>query len=155
MFQFESNQKILVWSEPPRANELSKHFNKPGGHFSNITSNDECFKITVYSDYTEYVVEPIVNDATITEGPPWSFAFVEFLKLVDKSKKWHHNIVDQYAKNEVDNNDDGRQPFDFLICSNWFLKDIGLITKTGESDESSNGDSDNISEASSLVSDGK
>ncbi len=46
-------------------------------------------------------------------------------------------------------------PFEFLVFSKWYLKDIGLITKTGESDELSNGNSDNISEASSRVSDEK
>ncbi len=101
------------------------------------------------------MVEPIVNDATTTEGPPWSFPFVELLKLVDKSKEWQHNIVSQYSKKEIDNNIDGSQPFEFLIYSKWFLKDIGLITKTGDSDKSSNGNSDHISEASSHVSDGK
>jgi hypothetical protein len=131
------------------------YFDKPRGHFTDITSNDECFKITVHRDYAEYVVEPIVNESITTEGLPWSFPFVELLKLVDRSKKWHHNIVSQYAKNDIDNNDDGRQPFEFLMYLNWFLKDIGLITKTGNSEESSNGDSDNISEASSRVSDGK
>ena len=101
LFQFESNQRILVWPQPPNANELSKHFGQPRGHFTNITSNNECFKITVRRDYADYVVEPIINDATTTEGPPWSFPFVEFLKLVDRSKKWHPNIVDQYARNEI------------------------------------------------------
>ena len=46
-------------------------------------------------------------------------------------------------------------PFEFLVFLKWYLKDIGLITKTGESDELSNGNSDNISDASSRVSDGK
>ena len=101
------------------------------------------------------MVEPIVNDSTTTEGPPWSLPFVEFIKFVDGTKKWHHNIVDQYAKNMIEKNYLGTEPFEFLIYSNWFLKDIGLITKTGDSDESSNGDSDNISEASPRVSDGK
>ena len=135
LFQFESSRKILLWPQPPNAFELSKHFNKPREDFANITSSDECFKIAVHRDYAEYVVEPIVNDSTTTKGPPWSFPFVEFLKLVDRSKKWHHNIVDQYAKNEMDNIDDGIRHFEFLIYSNWFLKDTGVITKTGDSDE--------------------
>ena len=49
----------------------------------------------------------------------------------------------------------GTESFDFLIFSKWFLKDIGVITKTGDSDETSNGEGDNNSEASSGVSDGK
>ena len=49
----------------------------------------------------------------------------------------------------------GTESFEFLIFSNWFLKDIGVITKTGDSDETSNGEGDNHSEASSRVSDGK
>ena len=49
----------------------------------------------------------------------------------------------------------GTTSFEFLIFSNWFLKDIGVITKTGDSDETSNGEGDNNSEASPRVSDGK
>ena len=101
------------------------------------------------------MVEPIVNDSTTTDGPPWSLPFVEFLKFVDGTKKWHHNIVDQYSKNMSEENYLGTTSFEFLIFSNWFLKDIGVITKTGDSDETSNGEGDNNSEASSRVSDGK
>ena len=101
------------------------------------------------------MVEPIVSDSTITDGPPWSSPFVEFLKFVDGTKKWHHNIVDQYSKKLSGENYLGTESFEFLIFLNCFLKDIGLITKTGDSDESSNGEGDNNSEASSRVSDGK
>ena len=155
LFQFESNRKILVWPQPLDKYELSRIFDLPRNNFVNITSTNECFKITVQRDYAEYVVEPIVNDSTTTEAPPWSIPFVEFLKFVDRTKKWHHNIVDQYIINVIDKNYLGTGPFSFLIYSNWFLKDIGLITKTGDSDESSNGEGDNNSEASSRVSDGK
>ncbi len=72
--------------------------------------------------YAEYVVEPIVNDSTTTEGPPWSFPFVEFLNFVDRTEKWHHNIVDQYAKNAIDKNYLGTEPFVFLIYSNFVLE---------------------------------
>ena len=74
---------------------------------------------------------------------------------MDRTKTWNHNIVDQYAKNMIEKNYLGTEPFVFLIYSNWFLKDIGVITKTGDSDETSNGEGDNNSEASSCVSDGK
>ena len=101
------------------------------------------------------MVEPIVNDSTTTDGPPGSLPFVEFIKFVDGTKKWHHNIVDQYSNNMSGENYLGTESFEFLIFSNWFLKDIGVITKTGDSDETSNGEGDNNSEASSRVSDGK
>ena len=155
LFQFESNRKILVWPQPLDKYELSRIFDLPRTNFVNITSTNKCFKITVQRDYAEYVVEPIVNDSTTTEAPPWSIPFVEFLKFVDRTKIWHHNIVDQYEKNVIDKNYLRMRPFSFLIYSNWFLKDIGLITKTGDSDELSNGEGDNNSEASSRVSDGK
>ena len=155
LFQFESNRKVLVWPQPPNVFELSKHFDKPRGHFKNITSNDKCFKITVQKDYAEYVFEPIVNESITTEGPPWSIPFVELLNIVTNSKKWYHNIISQYSKTVLDKKNSQGLPFEFLVFSKWYLKDIGLITKTGESDELSNGDSDNISDASSRVSDGK
>ena len=101
------------------------------------------------------MVEPIVNDSTTTEAPLWSIPFVEFLKFVDETKKWHHNIVDQYSNNMSGKNSRGTESFEFLIFSDWFLKDIGVVTKTGDSDETSNGEGDNNSEASSRVSDGK
>jgi len=120
-----------------------------------ITSNNECFKITVNPNYVQHVVEPIVSNSTTSEGPPGSLPFVEILKFVDETKKWHHNIVDQYGKNMSDGNDLGTESFEFLIFSDWFLKDIGVVTKTGDSDETSNGEGDNHNEASSRVSDGK
>ena len=155
LFQFESNRKILVWPQPPNAFELSKHFDKPRGHFKNITSNDECFKITVHRDYAEYVFEPIVNESSTTEGPPWLIPFVELLNFVANSNKCYHNIISRYSKDVLDKKNSQGLPVEFLVFSKWYLKDIGLITKTGESDELSNGDSDNISDASSRVSDGK
>ena len=133
----------------------SKNTSRYQKKLTDITSNNECFKITVTPKYVQYVVEPIVNDSTTTEGPPWSNPFVEFLKFVDETKKWHHNIVDQYSKNMSGKNSRGTESFEFLIFSNWFLKDIGIITKTSDSDETSNGEGDNNSEASSRVSDGK
>ena len=101
------------------------------------------------------MVEPIVSNSTTTEGPPWSLPLVEFIKFVDGAKKWHHNIVDQYSKNMSEENYLGTESFEFLIFSDWFLKDIGVVTKTGDSDETSNGEGDNNSEATSHVSDGK
>jgi hypothetical protein len=146
---------MLVWYDTPKGKTLVKHFNKLQGHFSNIPESDKCFKVTSHKCFAEYVFEPIVNDATITEGPPWTFPFVEFFKLVVKSKKWHHNMTSQSWQIENYDDDVEEQPLKFLIYSNWCLKDIVIITETGNTDESSDGDSDNISEASSHVPDGK
>jgi hypothetical protein len=106
LFLFESDRRRLVWGDTPKHYALEKHFNKPPGHFSNIPENDKCFKITIHKDYAEYVFEPIVNDVTITEGPPWAFPSVAFLKLVIKSKEWHHNMTSQSLQNEDDDNDE-------------------------------------------------
>jgi hypothetical protein len=155
LFQFESEREILVWPETPNVIELQKHFEIPKKKLATMTSNNECFKITVNPNYVQHVIEPIVSNSTTTEGPPGSLPFVEILKFVDETKKWHHNIVDQYGKNMSEGNYLGTESFEFLIFSDWFLKDIGVVTKTGDSDETSNGEGDNNSEASSRVSDGK
>ena len=131
-----------------------KHFNKLPEQFTNAPENDECIKIMIHKDNTEYIFEPIVNDVTIMEAPAWTFPFIETLRLVVKFNTRHDNMANQSLQNENFNNDEGA-PLEFLICSTYFLKDIRIIAKTGDTDESSNGDCDNISEASSHVIDVK
>ena len=153
MVKFESSQNVLVY-ETVKTKTLVKHFKNPKEFFPKPWGNDECFTVTVHQNWAEFIFDPIVNNKAAPETTAWCLSFVELLEIVGKSKKWQHNLADQTLDDESVA-DDKKNLFEFLIFSNVFLKDIGLMENNEEMDNYEGEESDGMSAASSRMSDGK
>ena len=153
MVKFESSQNVLVY-ETVKTKTLVKHFKKPKEFFPKPWGNDECFTVTVHQNWAEFIFDPIVNNKAAPETTAWCLSFVELLEIVGKSKKWQHNFADQTLDDESVA-DDKKNLFEFLIFSNDFLLDIGLLENNEEMDKYDGEESDGMSTASSRMSDGK
>lgn len=138
-----------------KANDVTTHyldqqFNKPSGHFAELPENDECFFIPIHQDFFDFIYNPIAQDTPHPEAPKWTMAFVDFINFAVQFKKWHHNLVrPTLARWNV------CDPLEFLLDTDTFLQEIGIITKTDDNDGMSDDGSEEVIEASSCLSNGK
>ena len=125
MVMYESNSFMTVY-DIIKTSTLEKHFQKPKGFLSKPIENNECFRITIKIEWVEFIYGPIVENKTVPEAPTWSFPFVQLMKIVGKSKKWQHNLASHpFGNKNVAH--DKKKPLEFLIFSNAYLKEVGLI----------------------------
>ena len=131
-------------------NYLDKQFDKPSGHFTELPDNDECFFIQIIKDFFDFMYDPIVQDTPHSEAPAWTFTFADFINFAVKFKKWNNNLFQlTLARWPV------HEPLEILLYTDTFLQEIGIITTTDDTTEMSDDDSEEVSEASSCLSDGK